>query len=667
MGMLDFLEQKYPEGSDITIMNTKYQRAVYNDGKKISDDMIIIVYKDNNTGKKDFVIQKKPDYIYYHIKDENQIPDYNKLFIERDKVEQIVVPFKKLEASIAELTGNKEFYEANVLNKNFAENKKLHTDPSIFFSDTSIEDHYRFRFSMTYTNSIRKLNKGFFDIEVDGINAVGDFVQLGECPINAVTYLDEKSETVYTFILRDARNPQIQQFEDEVKTGKFGFKQIQQFVFDATAGKYNPNARSADPSNFNRMKKIKKNGIDHLNFQLFFYDYEIELIEDLFSTIHSCSPDFVLTWNGSAFDIPYIIERIKNLGYDPAEIMCDKRFPVKIVDNYVDQRNINQLAERGDYTFISGLPVFIDQEIQYASKRKAKIGSFKSFKLDDIGELEAKVKKLDYHHITDSIVKLPYLDFKTFILYNIMDVIVQKCIENKTQDIEYIFSKCIINNTSYNKGHRQTIYLINRFAAEFFKKGYVIGNNCNKWNEKPPKFLGALVGQPLNTNDYSKIKISGRPIWICDNLMDFDFKSLYPSIIGELNIAPNTQIGRIVIPDKVYSLENLYNIEEVKYSRSGEFIENMVTDNVIEFCHRWFNLDGVSEFIDTIDEYYQNVSRINFKKYSEINSIPYQNNGVRSPIKPVTPGQAYQPIIFSNKQVITPIQFIKSIPEVTAG
>ena len=155
MGMLDFLEQKYPEGSDITIMNAKYQRAVYNDGKKISDDMIIIVYKDNNTGKKDFVIQKKPDYIYYHIKDPNNIPDYNKLFIERDKVEQIVVPFKKLESSIAELTGNKEFYEANVLNKNFAENKKLHTDPSIFFSDTSIEDHYRFRFSMTYTNSIR--------------------------------------------------------------------------------------------------------------------------------------------------------------------------------------------------------------------------------------------------------------------------------------------------------------------------------------------------------------------------------------------------------------------------------------------------------------------------------------------------------------------------------
>lgn len=665
MGMLDFLEERYPEGSDITIMNAKYQRPVYSEGQKLSDDMIIITYKDNTTGKKDFIIKKNPDYIYYKVKDPNDVPDYNKLFIEREKVEAVTVPFRKLEASIADSTGNSEFYKENLMARNFAEIRKLHTDPSIFFSDTAIEDHYRFRFSMTYQNSINKLYKGFLDIEVDGIYAAGDFVQLGECAINCVSYMDEKSNTVYTFVLRDKKNPLIQQFEDELKSGRFGFNQIQKFVFDAVAGKEKINPRAADKSNFDRWKKITKNGIDKLDFKIFFYDYEIELITDVFMTIHNCSPDFVLTWNGGAFDIPYFIERIKNLGYDPAEIMCDTRFPVKIVDNYVDQKNINQLAERGDFTFISGLVTFIDQEIQYASKRKAKIGSFKSFKLDDIGELEAKVKKLDYHHITDSVVELPYLDFKTFILYNIMDVIVQKCIENKTQDIEYIFTKCITNNTSYNKGHRQTVYLINRFAADFYKKGYIIGNNCNKWNEKPPKFLGALVGKPLNTNDYAKLKINGRAIWICDNLMDFDFKALYPSIIGECNIAPNTQIGRIIIPDKIYALENMYNIEEGKYSRSGEFIENMVTDNIIEFCHRWFHLENIKEFIGTIDEYYQRKSLFNTKQYSELVRRAANEPGVRTPIKPFTNGAAFQPIYFANnKQVISPIQFVMPMKNV---
>ena len=238
--------------------------------------------------------------------------------------------------------------------------------------------------------------------------------------------------------------------------------------------------------------------------------------------MHQCSPDFIEGWNSSNFDLNYIIQRVINLGYNPEDILCDQTWPVKVVKNYVDQKNLSNLAERGDYTFISGLPVFLDQMIQYASRRKSKIGSYKSFKLDDIGLKEAGVQKLDYHHITDSVLELPWLDFETFVLYNIMDVIVQKCIEEKTNDLEYIFSKCVVNNTSYKKGHRQTIYLINRMAADWYKMGYVIGNNCNRDNPKPPKYLGALVGDPKNTDGYSKMKIDNRIIWVCENLTDYD-------------------------------------------------------------------------------------------------------------------------------------------------
>ena len=202
--------------------------------------------------------------------------------------------------------------------------------------------------------------------------------------------------------------------------------------------------------------------------------------------------------------------------------MCDQRFKAKIVNNFIDTFHINELAERGDSTYITGLPIFIDQMIQYGSRRKSKIGSIKSTRLDDIGELEAKVRKLDYSHITQFIEELPWLDFETFVLYNIMDVVVQKCIESKTQDLEYIFPKCVVNNTPYRKGHRQTTYRANRMANDFYKMGYIIGNNVNKFNQKPPKFLGALVHNPDNTSDYCKLKIDGRELWICDNLQDYD-------------------------------------------------------------------------------------------------------------------------------------------------
>lgn len=505
--MIPELESIYPEGSDLTIMNTYYNFPVYQEGKgKLCDDFICLVYKNNETGKKEHKIIMKPDYTYYKLKDPKDHVDYSRLFIERDKVEPVTVPFGELEKSIALQTDNEDFYKTNIRNRDKANNRKLHTEPDIFFSDTNIEDHYRFKFANTYTNNINKIDKSFFDIEVDGKFAKGDFVEMGECEINCVSFHDEKSDKVYTFILRNHNNPLIESFENEIISGRFGYNEIKEFVINAVGG----------------YKQAKKYKLLDTKYELLFYDHEIELIRDLFATIHRCSPDFVEGWNSSAFDLNYIIERVKVLGYDPADILCDQTWKIKVVKNYIDQRNLNELAERGDYTFISGLPVFLDQEIQYASRRKSKIGSYKSFKLDDIGELEANVKKLDYSHITHSVTELPWLDFKTFVLYNIMDVVVQKCIEAKTNDLEYIFSKCVVNNTVYKKGHRQTIYLINRMAADWYKMGYVIGNNVNRWNEKPPKFLGALVGDPLHTDDYSKLKIDGRAIWIADNLQDYD-------------------------------------------------------------------------------------------------------------------------------------------------
>ena len=154
--------------------------------------------------------------------------------------------------------------------------------------------------------------------------------------------------------------------------------------------------------------------------------------------------------------------------------------------------------------------------------------------------------------------ELPYLNFRIFVLYNIIDVISAKCIENHTQDLEYIFAKCINNCTSYNKGHRQTVYLINRMRKEWFNlpEKFVFGNNVNRQNKRPEKFQGALVEDPLTVSDYSKLKtVDGIPVMLVDNGVDFDFKSLYPSLILENNTAPHTQIGRI----------DIWNVWKVKY------------------------------------------------------------------------------------------------------
>ena len=286
--------------------------------------------------------------------------------------------------------------------------------------------------------------------------------------------------------------------------------------------------------------------------------------------------------------------------------------------------------------------------IQYASRRKAKFGSFNSFKLDDIGLKEAKVHKLDYHHITDSVLKLPYLDFKTFVFYNMMDVVVQHCIELQTQDLEYIFTKCIVNNTIYRKGHRQTIYLINRMAADWYKMGYIIGNNSNRNNPVPDKYLGAIVHSPLNTNEYSRMKINGHAIWVVDNLIDFDFSALYPSIMLEFNIAPNTQIGKINIPEQVHQKENPYM--EDKYNRGGDFLDNMTCDYGIEFAHRWLGLASYQEMLDDIDEYFS------LNSIGPLRELAKKN----SPLLPVT-SSVIEPITFDYRKY-TPENVNKPFP-----
>ena len=46
--------KSYPEGSDITIMNTLYLRPHKLDNGKSSKDQLLITYKDNKLGKKKF-------------------------------------------------------------------------------------------------------------------------------------------------------------------------------------------------------------------------------------------------------------------------------------------------------------------------------------------------------------------------------------------------------------------------------------------------------------------------------------------------------------------------------------------------------------------------------------------------------------------------------------
>lgn len=493
----------YSKGDNLTILNTIYHAPKKNpQTNKYSSGSIDLIYKDNVTGEKKLEQIENPDYEYFMANEDVQI-DHNLTHIETNLVHPIQCKYNEVKKSIAENTGNTEFFYDNIRNGNYRANDDLFTHNRVFRADMNVSDYYRYKFDSLYHNQPYALNNAYLDIEVDGIRQKGDFPEMGECPINAVTIVNDSNNTAYTLLLNNPDNPLIDEFKNEENISQ----QIKDFVRDAVGG----------------WKNEVRYGLDKMDYKIIFYDEEIKLIHDVFVMINFFKPDLVLAWN-MAFDIPYIIERIKVLGYAPEEILCHPDFKEKEAWYYVDTR-ADKFEERGDFAQISSYSVFLDQLVLFASRRKGQRMTLPSYKLDDVGKYIARVRKLDYSHITTKIPELPYKNYKVFVFYNIMDVIVQKCIEKKVMDTDFLFSKVLINNTRFSKAHRQTTYLANRGIKEFEEMGYTMGCNINKKNQKVG-FPGAFVADPLLNSDKPKVKINGRAVPLYENLDDFDYKRL---------------------------------------------------------------------------------------------------------------------------------------------
>lgn len=607
----------YPEGYDLTILNAEYIYPRRDDNGKYTKGFMNLLARDNTNGEIIKETIEDPLYTYYMIKDEaiQQLHiDYIVKEIEKKYCEPVTVPYRDLLKDIASRIGELDFYFDNIKNKNRAANKMINIiNPKILFSDMNIEDYYRFRFAKKYTNRADvPITKGFIDIEVDTINMKGDFPELGECPVNAITYIDLGSMQSFTLLLRDNTNPLCAKFEQDLKDKKI-LPELRDLIIDHIGGAH----------------RLKEFNIEKLKFNFIFFDEEIKLIAGAFSIIHQLKPNFVMAWN-MAFDIPYLYQRLMALGYDPSDIMCHQDFKHKTCKYYID-KGTEVFGDRKDYYKITGYTSYFDQMIQYAGIRKGR--KIDSFTLDDTTNRECHFGKLDYHHITPYLSELPYKDYKIFVFYNICDVINQVCIEAKTGDVDFIFTKALVNNTRYEKVNRQTVYLINRMVSEYWDMGLICGNNKNIFNpDSGEKYSGAFVADPMNVGSYSKLKIGGVPITIYDNLDDYDYKRLYPTMMQQFNISDPTQIGRIIFPNDLpeHQYENLANSEKL-YNREGAFIDDLASKNYIQTCNRWFGLATFNEMLDDVEEFFtlkqQSMSQVPFfnqdgtmKIYRKINS-----------------------------------------------
>ena len=643
----DQLIPSYPLGSDLVILDATYhfpnkqQVESYNGVKTVyTPDTMTIVYKDNTTGKKGIEVIENPKYVFYMLKNNIPTPNYDMFFTDMKNLDEITCRYRDINKAIAEkldqyegTTKYTDLYKKNVRDGNYKANMDFQKSRRVFGSDIPINDFYRMRFAEQYKNTETPVSRAYLDIEVDVKLSPTDFPTNGNCPINAISYFEHDTKRLFTFLLNQKDvNPKSNEFCTTVDNREFN-EEFKGFL-NETLGS----------------EKVKDFKLENIQTKVLVYDDELTLLKDLFGYINYTKPDFLMVWNMS-FDIPFIINRILALGGNPKEIMCIHDIsPLYENCNYIVDSDHEDFSTKGDYADITSYTVYLDQLIQFASRRRGG-AQYRSYSLDYIGNEMAGVQKLHYENIAANVMELPYNDYRTFVKYNMMDVLVQYCIEFKADDILYVFDKALLNCTEYKKVHRQTIYLSNRATIMFKNFGnYVLGNNLNKFKPKPTvKYEGAYVADPCKFGDKYKDKVNGVPIMRASNAIDFDFTRLYPSITQEYNMAPNTEIGYIKIPNKIYEAENATHNE--KYTRSGQFIEDMTSECDIEFAHRWFNLASFKEAYADIIEYF-NTEESPFYRLVNDDLLPKQvYNKHPSRRKVIASSKDYDEKLFSRRDI----------------
>jgi len=252
---------------------------------------------------------------------------------------------------------------------------------------------------------------------------------------------------------------------------------------------------------------------------------ERELLLAFLNRWASDYPDIITGWNIEFFDIPYLAKRIEL-------VLGEKEMKRLSPWGIVSFREVNGLygkKPRPTYELVGVSTVdYIDAYKKFVLKPR------ESYKLDFIAEVELDEKKLDYTEY-GSLANFYQQNHQKFIEYNIRDVELVSKLEDKLGLIKLILTlayKCKINfEDPFFQVRMWDTLIYNHLLSE----GVVVEQP--KKNNKDSKYEGAYVKQP-KTGRYKHIA-------------SFDATSLYPKIICQYNISPETLVEYHDLPPQV--------------------------------------------------------------------------------------------------------------------
>ena len=238
-------------------------------------------------------------------------------------------------------------------------------------------------------------------------------------------------------------------------------------------------------------------------------------------------PDIVTGWNVQFFDIPYLINRITNvLGEKEAKRLSPwKMFSFR---NAIIHGKVNQAVNLVGVSILDYMEMY--KKFTYTQQE--------SYRLDHIAHVETGERKLDYSEFAN-LHTLYDNDFQTFIEYNVRDVELVEKIDEKMKLIDMVLALAYSAKVNYQDVFTQVRMWDTMIYHHLRKKNIVIP--AKRDGSKNDQYSGAYVKEP----------IAGMHKWI----MSFDLNSLYPHLIMQWNISPETLIKARWVEDERYTGE----------------------------------------------------------------------------------------------------------------
>ena len=242
---------------------------------------------------------------------------------------------------------------------------------------------------------------------------------------------------------------------------------------------------------------------------------ERELLHKFLYHMSKTSPDVLTGWNIEFFDIPYLVNRLaKVIGGGKEKLLS----PWRMIDRReVQQPFSNNMRVKYDIkgvTCLDYLAIFKKFAFSY--------GPQESYKLDNIANVVLGEKKLDFGEASD-LNELHANDYQKFIDYNIKDVELIDRMEDKLGLITLCLTMAYKGGVNYDAVMGTVAIWDSLIYRDLHSRNITIPQN-------EESIKGAYPG------GYVKEPHVGMHDWVCS----FDLNSLYPSIIMQYNMSPET-------------------------------------------------------------------------------------------------------------------------------